>query len=38
MKAIRLSAPWEISCINVEKPVPKEDEATDSNHGGRNLR
>lgn len=27
MKAIRLSAPWEISCINVEKPVPKEDEA-----------
>lgn len=27
MKAIKLAAPWEISCIEMERPVPKEGEA-----------
>lgn len=27
MKAIRLSEPWNISCVELEKPVPKEGEA-----------
>lgn len=27
MKAIRLAAPWEISCIDIDKPVPKEGDA-----------
>lgn len=27
MKAIRLAQPWDVSCANIEKPVPKEGEA-----------
>lgn len=27
MKAIRLSKPWEIGCVDIDKPIPKENEA-----------
>ncbi|MDO5406412.1 MAG: zinc-binding alcohol dehydrogenase family protein [Eubacteriales bacterium] len=27
MKAVKIEEPWKVSCVNVEKPVPKEGEA-----------
>ena len=27
MKAIKLAEPWKISCVDIEKPVPKPGEA-----------
>lgn len=27
MKAIRLAQPWDVSCVDIEKPIPKEGEA-----------
>ncbi len=27
MKAIKLAAPWDVACVEVDKPVPKENEA-----------